>query len=646
MNLKSVLSLYGIVLLVGLLSGCTTRKVVDSPERQLRAEVRVSGGIPFLDVLAENGKRVLSVRLGLKTSEGEFAHRIKVEAQPDVEQFKSRYRLAAGKSSEVSVFQNTAVFSLVNADGYRLQVEVHINETGVAFRYRMPGKRGVSVLDDCTAFTFPEDAQGYFQPISEVRNLDGELMPSYESRYEIGVPITQISTEHAGWCYPALVQSKVGEENYWTLITETGVRGNYCGTHLAEGDSVGCLRMAYPETIRRGRKTTDFPVFNNATPWRVLVVSRHLSDIVRSTWMTDLPQEECSPRRTYKAGRATWSWLSLGDGATTFEEQRRFVDLADTLDFEYCLIDACWDVRIGRDKVVELAAYARDKGVGLWLWYNCSVDKKASSKTPKGTFRTHEGRLREMAWLRDIGVEGIKLDFFGHDQQEAIRFYEDLLEDANAFGLAVNLHGATLPRGWERMYPNLLSAEAVLGMERAMVDQHVELERPRHITMLVFTRNAVAPVDFTPVVLREQLGRDGVRTVKRATTAAFELALPVILQSGIQHYGLVPADLDAFPRYVFDYLSDCPAGWDETRLLDGRPGEYAVLARRSGSRWFVAAINAGNEPLHLTLDLAFTKQKYFDRIVSDGKNRVRQEVVTSDHPLQVEVGVNDGVIFY
>ena len=251
-----------------------------------------------------------------------------------------------------------------------------------------------------------------------------------------------------------------------------------------------------------------------------------------------------------------------------------------------------------------------------------------------------------MGWLKSIGVKGIKVDFFGHDQQEAMRFYEDLLEDANAFGLAVNLHGATLPRGWERMFPNLLSAEAVLGMERAMVDRRVEQERPRHITMLVFTRNAVAPVDFTPVVLHEQLGQDGGRTVKRSTTAAFELALPVILQSGIQHYGLVPADLDAFPRYVFDYLSDCPAGWDETRLLDGRPGEYAVLARRSGSRWFVAAVNAGKDPLHLTLDLAFTKQKYFNQIASDGKNRVRQEVVAGDHPLQVEVGVNDGVIFY
>ena len=310
MNLTSVPAFYGILLFLGLLSGCTARKVIDSPEKQLQAEVRVSRGIPFLDVLGENGKCVVSVRLGLNTSEGEFDRRIKVEAQPDVELSKSGYRLVAGKCSEVSMFQNSAVFSLVNADGYRLQVEVHINETGVAFRYRMPGKRRVQVLDDLTAFTFPEDAKGYFQPISEVRRPNGDLIPSYESCYEIGVPITQTSTEHAGWCYPALVKSKAGEEDYWTLLAETAVRGNYCGTHLAEGDSVGCLRIAYPETIQQGRKTTDFPVFNNATPWRVLVVSRHLSDIVQNTWMTDLPQEEYKPQQSYKAGRATWSWLS------------------------------------------------------------------------------------------------------------------------------------------------------------------------------------------------------------------------------------------------------------------------------------------------------------------------------------------------
>lgn len=199
MNLKSVLSSLSVIVgLLIFLSGCMARKVVDSPEKQLQAEVRVSRGIPFLDVLGENGKRVVSVRLGLKTSEGEFDRRIKVEAQPDVELSKSGYRLVAGKSSSVSVCRHSAVFSLVNADGYRLQVEVHIDETGVAFRYRMPGKRSVQVLDDLTAFTFPEDARGYFQPISEVRRSNGDLIPSYESRYEIGVPITQTSTEHAG----------------------------------------------------------------------------------------------------------------------------------------------------------------------------------------------------------------------------------------------------------------------------------------------------------------------------------------------------------------------------------------------------------------------------------------------------------------
>lgn len=627
-------------------TGCTARKVVGSPEERLEAEVRVRRGIPFLDIYGADRQRVVSVRLGMNTSEGSFEKRIKIEAQPQVEALRSVYHLSAGKRSEVDAARNNAVFSLVNADGYRLQVEVGISETGVAFRYRMPGKRNIRVLDDYTAFTFPKEAKGYFLPISEHRRADGSIVPRYEAAYEIGVPITHTSAGHAGWCYPALVQSSAGKQTYWTLLTETAVRGNYCGTHLAEGDSIGNLRIAYPESVKNGRKTVDYPVFNNATPWRVLVVSPRLSDVVENTWATDLATEEFKPTRAYRPGRAAWSWLRYGDEATTYEEQKHFIDLADTLGFEYCLVDACWDVRIGRERMADLAAYAREWGVGLWLWYNCSVDKKGQAKTPKGCLRTHEDRLKEMGWLKSIGVAGIKVNFFGHDQQEALRFYEDLVEDANSFGLAVNLHGAALPRGWERMYPNVLTAEAVMGMERAMVDRQVEDERARHIAMLVFTRNAVAPVDFTPVVLGEQLGMDGGRPVMRSTTAAFELALPVVLHSGVQHYGLVPADLEAFPSFVFDYLTDVPASWDETRLIDGRPGEYAVLARRSGSRWFVAAINGRKQPLRLTLDLSFAGQTHFRQISSRGKNGVDCRPVDASRLLTVEVGVSDGVIFY
>ena len=294
-----------------------------------------------------------------------------------MEAVRSVYHLSAGKRSEVDAARNNAVFSLVNADGYRLQVEVGISETGVAFRYRMPGKRNIRVLDDYTAFTFPKEAKGYFLPISEHRRADGSIVPRYEAAYEIGVPITHTSAGHAGWCYPALVQSSAGKQTYWTLLTETAVRGNYCGTHLAEGDSIGNLRIAYPESVKNGRKTVDYPVFNNATPWRVLVVSPRLSDVVENTWATDLATEEFKPTRAYRPGRAAWSWLRYGDEATTYEEQKHFIDLADTLGFEYCLVDACWDVRIGRERMADLAAYARERGVGLWLWYNCSVDKKA-----------------------------------------------------------------------------------------------------------------------------------------------------------------------------------------------------------------------------------------------------------------------------
>lgn len=645
--MKYGLLLSEFLLSILLLSACTSRKVIESPQQKLEAELRVSHGIPFLDVIGNEQKRILSVRLGMNTSAGNFDRRIKVETQPQVDLLQSTYQLLSGKQTSVDVTENNAVFSLVNADGYRLQVEVRIGDDGVAFRYRMPGKRKIQLKEDFTTFTFPEDARGYFLPISENHKSDGSLSPSYESPYEIGVPITQHSVEHQGWAYPALVKSDTGADTYWTLLTETAVRGNYCGTHLSEGDSIGCLRVAYPRNIEQGKEKIDYPVFNNATPWRVMVVSRQLKDIVQNTWVTDLAKEEFDPKRKYMPGRATWSWLTMGDEATTFEEQKKFIDLADTLKFEYCLIDANWDVRIGREKIKELSSYANSKGVGLWLWYNCSFDENSSQQTPNGMLRTHEGRIQEMAWLKSIGVRGIKVNFFGHDNQNALQFYEDLLEDANNYELGVNLHGSAVPRGWERMFPNVQTVEAAMGMEHAMNEQQIENMRPQHITMLAFTRNAIAPLDFTPLVLNECLGADSDgKTVIRSTTAAFELALPVILQSGVQHYGLVPKNLNEFPADVFSYISAVPASWVETRLLDGYPGEYVVMARFDGSRWFIAAINACKKSLKLDVDLSFTGQEQFNKIASKGKNGVTRNVVKGKSLQHLELAPNDGVIFY
>lgn len=636
-----------ILILVPFFASCTTNKVADSPKSNLKVEVFTEKGIPFLNIFDKNGVSLVRVRLGMNTSVANFERKIKIESQPAVDLLESNYHLNVGKQSEIGMRTNNAIFTLVNAAGYRLQVEVHIGEDGVAFRYRMPGKRDVKVDNDFTAFTFPKESLGYFLSISQQKGKeDSEEHPSYEASYEMGVPISHTSERHQGWCYPALIKSKVKNNEYWTMITETAVRGNYCGTHLTEGDSIGNMKIAYPlKKNSDADKDTLYPVFNNATPWRILVVSPYLKDIVENTWMTDLSKEEIDVTRQYLPGRATWSWLVEGDASVNFDRQKQYIDLADSLGFEYTLIDACWDTAIGRDSIKELAAYAREKGVGLWLWYNCS-DNHAQGKTPAGRLQTRETREREMIWLKNIGVTGIKVNFSGYDDQKSFSLYEELLRDANTYELAVNFHGSVLPRGWERMFPNLLSAEAVMGMEYAMRNADFENKRASHIVMLAYTRNVVAPVDFTPLVLKNSWTNEKGELINRSTTMAFELSLPIVLCSGIQHYGLTPEVLGEYPSFVFDYLREVPAHWDEIRYIDGRPGEYIILARRLNSHWFVTAVNASNKPLEADLSLDFMKGKSVRRIISKGKNSVMQDTLKLDNKVHIKVGVNDAVIFY
>jgi hypothetical protein len=195
-----------------------------------------------------------------------------------------------------------------------------------------------------------------------------------------------------------------------------------------------------------------------------------------------------------------------------------------------------------------------------------------------------ETRRQEMRKLAAAGVTGIKVDFFDSDKQEVIRHYLGVLADAAASRLLVNFHGSTLPRGWERTYPNLMSMESVRGAEGYGADPAFAVNAPAHNTILVFTRNVVGPMDYTPVTFSN-------KKVAHRTTYAHELALSVVFESGIQHfpdrvesYRGLPAEAQAFLRFV-------PAAWDETRLLEGQPGKLAVLARRKGRAWYVAGIN-------------------------------------------------------
>jgi alpha-glucosidase len=182
-------------------------------------------------------------------------------------------------------------------------------------------------------------------------------------------------------------------------------------------------------------------------------------------------------------------------------------------------------------------------------------------------------------------------------------YYQDILADAHKYQLVVNCHGATLPRGLQRTYPNLVSMESIRGLEYATFGQETADKVPSKATTVSFIRNAFDPMDFTPVCFNEYDNN------KRVTGNGSELAQAVIFLSGVQHYAEIPSGMAKVPEYIRQLMRAIPVSWDETKFIDGFPGQFVVIARRTGNTWYVTGISAEKKIKELNLQLPFISQK-------------------------------------
>lgn len=569
-----------------------------SPDRQLKVVVADDGGLHYS--AAYKGTAAL-----LRSPLGIYRDDVAYDASPQVISSvlplvsgRTTYDNRRGKCSHVDKPYVEQEFA-VAAGLYSVVFRVY--NQGFAFAYRLMGHGSeVKVYGEATGFAYPSAAKAFLTQMAKAKSGWEHTNPSYEDPYHIDVPVQEMSEHRQGWVFPALVH----HDGIWTLLSETGTTAHYVGCHLTEAPD-GVFRVAFPEA---GHNLASDPTWAQLsvpaqTPWRMVVVSDDLADIACTTLADDLVEQQYAATVTAQPGKAAWSWLFYGDSKTTCEGTKEHIDLAARLGFPYCLIDAQWDQQIGRDAMARLADYARTKNVRLMLWYNSNGKFNTAPQTPMNLMNTSSARKAEMAWLKKIGVAGIKVDFFGGDKQAGMQLYEDILRDANDAGLLVVLHGTTLPRGWQRMYPAFANAEAVMGQEFCRGEKDKEAMRPRHSAILPFVRNAVAPMDFTPVVLGEKLGPNGWESV-RSTKVGFELALPVVFFEPMSHYGITPDDIQHFPDYVWSYFKSVPTVWDETRLLSGYPGRDAVMARRSGNTWYVAGINGEAVEKDIILNLS------------------------------------------
>jgi hypothetical protein len=581
---------------------------VHSPDGNLVMNVSDAGGRLYYSVTFDGQEVLQPSALGLKTSVGDFTKGLSIVDTQNSTVSES-YQMRGTKASSASYKANTLTLNLQNKDGRTFSILFQVSDHDIAFRYQIPRQKinkieykRARILSELSSFNFPEATTTFISPQIGPETGWEQTKPSYEEGYSADAPMAVESQYGHGYIFPALFHLP----NAWVLVSETGVGSNYCGSHLSDYQTGIGYTVAYPDKGENNGFGADFAgiPLPGETPWRTITVGSSLKPIVETTVSYDVVKPLYEPSCDYQPGRYTWSWLIWQDNSINYDDQVKFIDLASAMGFEYCLVDNFWDTQIGRDRIAELSKYAQSKGVRLMLWYNSNGFWNDAPQGPRNCMNTAIAREREMKWMQSIGIKGIKVDFFGGDKQETMQLYEDILSDANRHGLQVIFHGCTIPRGWERMYPNYVASEAVLASENVFFNEGAAIKEPFDLTLHPFCRNATAAMDWGGIIMNKFLSKDNKSRHPRHTTDIFEMAAGIIMQTSVQCVAMQPNNLDELPQFELDFLRSIPTTWEETRFMDGYPGKYVVLARKAtNGQWYIAGLNALKEPLTLNLNL-------------------------------------------
>ena len=580
---------------------------------------------------------------------GDFSSGMSLEKNVSTNKIDETYELASIKKSKVRYVANEAVFSFTQQGKTIYDVIFRISNNDVAFKYKMyPQGETLScvIKKEATGFAFPDGTTTFLCPQSKPMGGFARTSPSYETSYTAD-DVAGKNGWGEGYTFPCLFRNG---DNGWVLVSETGVNGGYCASRLL-GHKGGTYTIGFPQEGEANGNGTVSPgiALPGETPWRTITVGKTLAPIVETTVPFDVVKPLYPAKGEYTYGRGSWSWIIGMDGSTNYKEQLRYIDFSAAMGYQSVLVDALWDKQIGRDKIEELAKYGKDKGVALYLWYNSNgYWNDDAPQTPRGIMDNAIARRKEMKWMQSIGIRGIKVDFFGGDKQMTMQLYEDILSDANEYGLLVIFHGCTLPRGWERMYPNFASSEAVLASENLHFSQGSCDNEAFNATLHPFIRNTVGSMDFGGSALNKYYNADNApRGSRRVTSDVYALATAVLFQSPVQHFALAPNNLTDAPSWAIDFMKEVPTTWDEVRFIDGYPGKYVILARRHGDKWYIAGVNAQKETLKLKVNLPMFSNGEKVRLFSDDKvlqGGVKQIGIGKKQELQLTIPCNGGVL--
>ena len=635
-------------MLLGSSVASAENKQITSPDGKLVVTVADMDGRPSYSVSYGNVLFLKPSPLGMIANIGDFSSGMSLEKNVSTNKIDETYELASIKKSKVHYVANEAVFSFTQQGKTIYDVIFRISNNDVAFKYKMyPQGETLScvVKQEVTGFVFPDGTTTFLCPQSKPMGGFARTSPSYETSYTAD-DVAGKNGWGEGYTFPCLFRNG---DNGWVLVSETGVNGGYCASRLL-GHKGGVYTIGFPQEGEANGNGTVSPgiALPGETPWRTITVGKTLAPIVETTVPFDVVKPLYPAKGEYTYGRGSWSWIIGMDGSTNYKEQLRYIDFSAAMGYQSVLVDALWDKQIGRDKIEELAKYGKDKGVALYLWYNSNGYWNDAPQTPRGIMDNAIARRKEMKWMQSIGIRGIKVDFFGGDKQMTMQLYEDILSDANEYGLLVIFHGCTLPRGWERMYPNFASSEAVLASENLHFSQGSCDHEAFNATLHPFIRNTVGSMDFGGSALNKYYNADNApRGSRRVTSDVYALATAVLFQSPVQHFALAPNNLTDAPSWAIDFMKEVPTTWDEVRFIDGYPGKYVILARRHGDKWYIAGVNAQKETLKLKVNLPMFSNGEKVRLFSDDKvlqGGVKQIGIGKKQELQLTIPCNGGVL--
>ncbi len=591
---------------------CAPALALDSPDKHIRVKVELTPQHTLAySVWLDARPVLLSSSLGLQLEGADLASNLKLAAPSAIKTVTDKYEMLTGKKRHISYRANEQVFSVTNAAGNQFDVVFRVSNDGVAFRYVVVDKKLArkQFKSEATSFAFDAKAKAWLQPMSVAQTGWMNTNPSYEEHYQRDIAVGTVSPMAAGWVFPALFRSG----DTWVAVTEANMDGSFHASRLQAESPNATYRIglpAAPEVFTGGKLLADV-TGELVTPWRIIALGS-LGTVMNSTLGTDLAAPAIAfDKAKIQPGHASWSWALLKDDATVYDVQKKFVDYAADMKWDYTLVDADWDRKIGYDKMKQLVDYAATKKVGVLVWYNSSGEWNKTEYSPKSALTKRDKRVAEFKRVADMGIKGLKIDFFAGDGASMINYYVEILDDAAKAGLLVNFHGATLPRGWARTYPNLMTVEAIRGLEFTTFGQEDQDKMARHAATIPFTRNLFDVMDFTPMVFHE------VPNLKRATRNGFELAESVLFLSGIQHFAEVPEGMATVPAYVKTLLQELPRSWDDSKFITGFPGTHVVIARKSGNSWYVAGLNAEEGDKTLELDLSFLGKRS-GTVITDG----------------------------